>query len=460
MEKRALLAFFLGILKINMNKEIFDAFDALEKLYKHSQLFLREFKTSVLNEYRYCARAMVDFHKAETNEEKNEAEQRIKIAISSAYIDILDYLVHSIKETVAKIRGTYWSPNAGKIFKEFKYDDVMEALKKADNLIVESRINRLSRLENYTKFCNEADFLVLSNFAISFSELIHRLECDKGNDFDEANLAKLLRLAINGDSNVKFYLVYQPKFKIEKKSDSTFISKIVGAEALVRLQIDEDGITRTITPDKFLELVSKINMQEKLHELVIDAAIKTIKNWIEKNNLPKNFDLSINISPTLFLNQDFARNIRSIVQLHSVSKYLSLEILEDWSQDNQNIIAHVAYSLNELNSNTTIHIDDFGTGNTKLSYISDIPYIKFLKIDKSIIDGLLSNKRETAKSHIEGIVAFATKNGKFVLAEGVEQDSQIDDLYDVGVEYFQGWNKKFLGAALSVDEFEKKWLVC
>ena len=82
-----------------------------------------------------------------------------------------------------------------------------------------------------------------------------------------------------------------------------------------------------------------------------------------------------------------------------------------------------------------VALDDFGTGYSSLSYLRQMP-IDVLKVDRSFIDGALSDPRgqELASS----IVEMAHKLGYTVVAEGIEVESQWSWLKSIGCTLGQG----------------------
>jgi EAL domain-containing protein (putative c-di-GMP-specific phosphodiesterase class I) len=81
-------------------------------------------------------------------------------------------------------------------------------------------------------------------------------------------------------------------------------------------------------------------------------------------------------------------------------------------------------------------IDDFGTGYSSLSYLSTLP-IDSLKIDRSFVHGLKTGEKDV--EIVRGIISLGNSLGKSVVAEGIETNSQLGQLRELGCEYGQGW---------------------
>ena len=97
-------------------------------------------------------------------------------------------------------------------------------------------------------------------------------------------------------------------------------------------------------------------------------------------------------------------------------------------------IISIVRELNNLNVN--VSIDDFGTGNTSLTFLKDIR-VDLLKIDRSFLTDL--NKKVEAKEILDLLVSFAKTLNIAVLAEGVETEEQLNILREIGCQYVQGF---------------------
>jgi EAL domain-containing protein (putative c-di-GMP-specific phosphodiesterase class I) len=107
-------------------------------------------------------------------------------------------------------------------------------------------------------------------------------------------------------------------------------------------------------------------------------------------------------------------------------------ILEDSEQIKQNIEVLRDYGV-------SFGLDDFGTGYSSLSHLKKFD-IQYLKIDKSFVIGSKTSKSD--QIIIEGIVGIAHKLNMQVVAEGVEDQNQLDYLKEINCDFAQGY---FLG---------------
>jgi EAL domain-containing protein (putative c-di-GMP-specific phosphodiesterase class I) len=97
-----------------------------------------------------------------------------------------------------------------------------------------------------------------------------------------------------------------------------------------------------------------------------------------------------------------------------------------------------------------LSIDDFGTGYSSLAYLQNFP-INQLKVDRSFVQ-LLPQRGETV---IQAILALAHGFGLSVVAEGVEEQRQLDWLRAAGCEMVQGF---LLGKPMPPQEFGARYL--
>ncbi len=81
-------------------------------------------------------------------------------------------------------------------------------------------------------------------------------------------------------------------------------------------------------------------------------------------------------------------------------------------------------------------IDDFGTGYSSLQYMRELP-IGVVKIDRSFISAIGRSSRDEAI--IRSVVDLAHTLGLTVTAEGVETETQLEFVSEVGCDMAQGF---------------------
>ncbi|MET0071873.1 MAG: EAL domain-containing protein [Candidatus Thiodiazotropha sp.] len=228
-----------------------------------------------------------------------------------------------------------------------------------------------------------------------------------------------LRKAI---STNELCLYYQPQFDINSGS-------IKGVEALVRWQHPEKG---TIQPSEFISVAEESGLIIPLGEWVLRKACMDIKRWMKEESIT--LSLSVNISMQQLEMDQFVSKALKIIKRHELPKdSLELEITEHAIMQDMDkaIDALTRFSHKGIR----IAIDDFGTGYSSLGYLQHLP-INTLKIDRSFVQSI---KTSEDNSIIDAIITMAKGLGLNLIAEGVENQTQIEHLSKAGCGLAQGF---------------------
>jgi len=322
----------------NANNERFtsllEGYNKLEQLYKTSQLSLGDIRTSILNEHRYFARALVDYCISDDEKLKGDAIARAEVALSCGYNDTVDSIVDKVKDFAMNVRKEYWNAQVNEILNSYDYPAVCKAIKEADKLISQTRRERGTRFIEYIKFTEADHFKKLIEFSQNLIAIEY--ECILDNSSRTRNRRKnlnILKYAIQnttGDqSSPRFELFLQPKFLCEKNGPD-IVSHLIGAEALIRLRHPSIGL---MMPEDFFSLAKNSGLTKSIDYWVRDNIIDIARDLEENYNLPNDFDLSINIEPEQIASDDFTNEFSAIVRQRGVDKYISIEILENWALD-------------------------------------------------------------------------------------------------------------------------------
>ncbi|TYS18511.1 EAL domain-containing protein [Rossellomorea vietnamensis] len=241
-----------------------------------------------------------------------------------------------------------------------------------------------------------------------------------------------------GLENKEFYVQYQPKVRL---SDD----KVVGMEALMRWSSSELG---EISPVEFIPLAEELGIIVEMGEWILQEAAAQCKQWQEEGLTE--LTVSVNISPVQFKDQKFVTRVLHVLQQTGLQpEYLEIELTESIMQDIENA-KFVLECLQEIG--VKVAIDDFGTGYSSLNYLRHLP-INTLKIDKSFIHGI--NTKEDEESIVKTIV-YMGHNMKFeVVAEGIENASQLRFLQDLNCEIGQGF---YFSKPLTYEDFVQRYV--
>ncbi|HIE3578442.1 TPA: EAL domain-containing protein [Legionella anisa] len=220
----------------------------------------------------------------------------------------------------------------------------------------------------------------------------------------------------------EFFLMYQPFYTTD--------GHIIGLESLLRWNHPEKGI---IEASKFIHSLEKSSLMIPVSEWIIKNTCHQAKIWCDQKILPG--PIAINISTIQFIQ-------------HSLSKIVADALAED-QLDGSCIELEITKSVfieyndklyKEIDAlkGMGIHlvIDDFGTGYSSLSYLKNLP-IKKIKIDKAFINNC--HKDYLDQTIIKAIATIAHKLNINVVAEGVENELQLQFLHKQGIDCIQGY---------------------
>lgn len=218
----------------------------------------------------------------------------------------------------------------------------------------------------------------------------------------------------------QFLLYYQPQIDLKT-------GQMTGLEALIRWHHPSKGI---ISPTDFIPIAEETGLIVPIGQWVLETACAQIKKWQEAH-FPQ-LQISINVSFVQFMQTNFAKLVEeTLVKTGLQPHYLNLEITESMTSDALNCQTTL-YQLRKIGIN--ISIDDFGTGFSSLSYISNFP-ITHLKIDQVFVQGTSTSNKAIVKT----IISLAKNLNLKVIAEGVETVDQARFLKDLDCDEVQGY---------------------
>ena len=221
----------------------------------------------------------------------------------------------------------------------------------------------------------------------------------------------------------ELFLLYQPQ--IDLASGRTACS-----EALVRWRHPQLG---TLTPDKFIPLADETGLIQEVGNWVLGEAARQTRRWRDDGR--EGAVVAVNVSATQFRRPTFAAEIAEALRNAGLDALqLGIEITETVLMEDIDTTRHTLFRLKDLG--VRISIDDFGTGYSSLSYLKRFP-IDEIKIDRSFVAGLNDDADNLAI--VRTIIALGKALKLDVVAEGVEQPSQLEFLKAVGCDRAQGF---------------------
>jgi EAL domain-containing protein (putative c-di-GMP-specific phosphodiesterase class I) len=143
----------------------------------------------------------------------------------------------------------------------------------------------------------------------------------------------------------------------------------------------------------------------------------------------------VNVSARNLSSPDFADTVIEALEHNGVPAHrLILEVTETALLTDPPRAAAILGALDARG--LQVSIDDFGSGQTSLGYLSSLP-IHELKIDRSFVFDMLDNPAHAAI--VRSIVDLGHNLSLRVVGEGVETSSVLDGLRDLGCDEAQGF---------------------
>lgn len=256
----------------------------------------------------------------------------------------------------------------------------------------------------------------------------------------EQNL-KLQMLLPGALEEEQFILYFQPQFNDREE--------LIGAEVLLRWEEPTLGFIR---PDLFIRAAEESGLIIPLGDWVLRKACQQMSEW-QQRGLPASFErLAINISARQFSQDDFALKVEAFANEANISPHsLELEITESMLLHHLDQVVAKMKLLHSMGF--YIALDDFGTGYSSLSYLRELPLHK-LKIDQAFVRDIRSDKND--RVIVETIIAMARLMELDVIAEGVEEEFQLNFLKEKGCYQYQGF---YFDRPIPADVFYENWIV-
>ncbi|HEX6361698.1 MAG TPA: EAL domain-containing protein, partial [Albitalea sp.] len=255
-----------------------------------------------------------------------------------------------------------------------------------------------------------------------------------GKGREKLELETALHKAIERNELV---LHYQPKIDVRS-------ARMVGAEALMRWQRGD----KLVAPGDFIPLAEETGLIIPMSEWAIREAARQARLW--QDSFGFNDSIAVNLPNRLFERTNLVEHIQHAVTAYGVPhQAIKLEITETGlMKDLQNVIPTL-HRLKDIG--VQISIDDFGTGYSSLAYLTTMP-ISELKIDRSFVRDLGLTKE--SKAVVVAIMSLARALDLRVVAEGVENLRQMEELHRAGCSVMQG----FLFSKPQLPEDIETWL--
>jgi diguanylate cyclase len=217
-------------------------------------------------------------------------------------------------------------------------------------------------------------------------------------------------------------LHYQPKLTLTD-------GKLVGVEALARWQHPERGL---LSPAEFIPAAESTGLIVPLTLHVLELALAQMRRWRSAGH---DFGVAVNLSPRCLAEPELTEQVTQLLwRYHVPATSLELEITENTlAHDPERALATLT-ALDE--AGIRISVDDFGTGYSSMSYLKRLP-VSELKVDRSFVAGMLACADDEVL--VRSLVELGHNLGLTVVAEGVEDETTLHALEEVGCDVAQGF---------------------
>ncbi|TNF67027.1 MAG: EAL domain-containing protein [Gammaproteobacteria bacterium] len=227
---------------------------------------------------------------------------------------------------------------------------------------------------------------------------------------------------VSGIKNDEFELWFQPKISLTGQ-------QIYYVEALVRWHRPNRGLVK---PEDFIPLAERTGHIQKLTHWALDQTCLYIRKWLDQGYEIK---VAVNISSRDLVDEGLLKLLNTKLDHYDIpSNLFALEITESDVIKNIQKAKLILEAINHRG--ISIAIDDFGVGYSSIAYLKELPANE-IKIDKSFITKL--NIEPESVMIVGSIIQLAHKMGLSVVAEGVESEEVISQLYHYHCDYVQGY---------------------
>lgn len=224
-------------------------------------------------------------------------------------------------------------------------------------------------------------------------------------------------------ANNELYIDYQPQY-------FSGTNQIRGFEALARWKSPELG---QVSPIKFIPVAENSGQIINIGEWILTKVLKKFKS-IQLTGC-NDYIVSVNISVVQIIHPSFVDMVQRILDDTGFDgRHLEFEVTESVFISNLGSVVEVLVRLK--NMGIRIALDDFGTGYASLKNLQILP-IDTLKIDKSFIDSIGHQKHDDRL--VSAIISLIHEFQVTVVAEGVENEIQLDYLTKKGCDCIQGF---------------------
>ena len=229
----------------------------------------------------------------------------------------------------------------------------------------------------------------------------------------------------------RFKVWYQPVFNLKTNRFSS-------AEALLRLR-DYDG--EPVSPSEFIPLAEETGLIDDLSWIVLEEVCTLLGQMRDKID-----SISINLSMQQFEDRRLCARIHECLNRSGLNPdQLKIEVTERVLLQDMDYMKMMMEEM--TGEGFGFYLDDFGTGYSNISCALSLPF-EYIKLDRSLLVRLPGDSK--VQVFVRSMVETFHAMGQKIVAEGVEEEEQIELLRQFGVDCVQGY---YYGKPMPEDEF-------
>jgi len=256
---------------------------------------------------------------------------------------------------------------------------------------------------------------------------------EQGQDERHRRTLSIIRDLPGSISSNQLFLVYQPKVNIQER-------RCYSAEALIRWIHPTLGF---ISPAEFIPLLERSGNIQLVTKWVIEEVCRQQSHWLIQD---MDIQVAINLSALDLIDFSLISFIKNMMEKYNVKpSQLAFEVTESAIMKDTKTVIHVLHALKKMGFK--LSIDDFGTGQSSLAYLRDLP-VDEVKIDRAFVYDIETN--ESNALIVNTTIQLSHSFGFSVTAEGMENIGGLAILEDYGCETIQGY---YFSKPLKPDEF-------
>ncbi|HSL56462.1 MAG TPA: EAL domain-containing protein [Acidimicrobiales bacterium] len=225
----------------------------------------------------------------------------------------------------------------------------------------------------------------------------------------------------------QFCAVYQPQTDLRT-------DRVLAVEALARWR---DSSGKLVPAGEFIADAERTGLIAELGDQILRQAAGTAARWARRygTRAPR---MWVNLSRMELVDPDVADRVRHrLEEAGAPLASVGIEITETAFVDDD---VRARRSLRALAAaGIPLSLDDFGTGWSSLQSLRSLPFSE-VKIDRSFVAGITESPRD--ESIVRAVLGLAGAFGLVCVAEGIEDQAQLDLLVELGCRVGQGY---FLG---------------